>query len=267
MGLLETVGVLVFGGGIAAFCGLVGVGYLQTYWRVRKSDPTDARRIRESGRQVELVGTVRAHEDVPRSPFSETKSPVYEWNVSEEKPRDRDSEPLTLDFGEVTEPFVLDDGTGDVLIRPEGAQLELDNETTVSVDPDESPPSGVATYIEETNGLPRDHDETRHYRESRLDLGADVHVYGPVREATASFDHPAGVDAVVGLENPEERTIRLGEDDLSTIVEKVKSDDARFVVSDGDKAEAERELLHSGLVWLVFGLAFGGFTVVAAILG
>ncbi|MFB6175743.1 MAG: hypothetical protein ABEI99_01115, partial [Halobaculum sp.] len=81
-GSVAAVAGIVVGG----FCGLVGVGYLQTYWRVRGNDPTDTAKIQESGRQVELAGTVAAHESVPESPFTKTESPAHEWKVYEERP-------------------------------------------------------------------------------------------------------------------------------------------------------------------------------------
>jgi hypothetical protein len=163
-----------------------------------------------------------------------------------------------LGAGEDSHPFILADGSGSVLVEPAGASLELQSSTVIEVDPDESTPPQVAQFLAETPDIDPDHQQTRRYRESRLDPGDDVHVLGPVREVGSSFELPGAVDAVVGLENPDERGLTVGEDDLSlsAITDQIRADHAAFAVTNTDEAGAARRYLKQGALWFGVGLVF-----------
>jgi hypothetical protein len=240
--------------GIGGLIALVGVGYLQTYNRVRKTDPVTIRRLTDTAK-VELSGTVKNHETTSVSPFTATECVAQDWTAEEYRGGGEDSNWSTLDFGETRHPFRLDDGTGAVLVDPDGATLELTDEETVEVGPDESPPPGVADYLAETDGVDRAHSRKRRYTERRLDVGEDIHVLGPVRRVGHSFDMPGGVDAVVGVEDSDRRFV-VGEDGLSELVEHLKTDTTRFVITAGSEREAQRHLLKRGLVIAGFGVVF-----------
>lgn len=240
-------------GGLIA---LAGVGYLQTYNRVRRAEPADVRRLTDTGSEVELSGTARVHEATSTSPFTATECLVQDWEVQEYRGSgDEGSNWSTLDSGETKHRFQLDDGTGAVLVEPDGATLELTKQETVKVGPDESPPAAVTDYLAETDGVDREHRRKRAYTERRLDPTDDVHILGPVRRVGHSVDMPGGVDAVIGLDDPD-RGFTVGEDGFSDLVEQIKADTMRFVITTGGEREAQRHLLKKGLFVTGFGTVF-----------
>lgn len=261
VGPVEQAVIVLFCLGIGGLIALVGVGYLQTYNRVRKTDPVTIRRLTDTDSEVELSGTVQVHEATSVSPFTGTECVVQDWKAEEYLGGGEGSNWSTLDFGETRHPFQLEDGTGAVLVEPDGATLELTGEEIVEVGPDESPPPAVTDYLAETDRVDREHSRKRRYTERRLDPGEDIHVLGPVRRAGHSFDMPGGVDAVVGLDDPD-RGFTVGEDGLSELVDQFKTDTMRFVVTAGSEREAQRHLLKRGLFIAGFGIVFGLVPVV-----
>jgi hypothetical protein len=242
--------------GLGGLMTVVGVGYLQTYNRVRKSDPVPVRQLTDTGIEVELAGRARTHEATRRSPFTDTECLVLDWKAERYRSGSEGSAWSTLDSGEARHPFRLDDGTGTALVGPRGATLELTNKETIEVGPDESPPSLISAYLDETDRVDRDHDHKRRYIEQRLEPGDDVHVFGPVQRIGHAVDMPGGTDAMIGVNDPD-RGLTVGEDDLSELVDRIKADTLRFVITTGTKREAEQHLLKKGLVIAGFGVVFG----------
>lgn len=242
---------LAIGGLIA----LVGVGYLQTYSRLRGTDPVDIRRLGDASGEVELTGTVQPHEETSTTPFTRTECVAHEWTVREYRGGGSGSTWRTLDSGEARHPFRLADGTGTVLVDPNGGTLELLSETTVEVGAEESPPPAVGAYLGETEAVDREHGRERKYVERHLEPGEDVQVFGPVRRLAHSADMPGGADAVIGLDDPD-RGFTVGEDGLSTLVDQIRTDSMRFTITAGDERESERHLLKRGLAMTGFGVVF-----------
>lgn len=255
MAIIGSLTVLLLALAVGGFMVLVGAGYLTTYARLRRSDPVDVRLLHEPSGAVELAGTAAVHEEIYRSPFTGSETLVQEWKVREYNPGRRSSW-RTLASDESTNQFVLEDGTGSVLVDPEGARHELLESITIEVGPDESPPPKIDRFLDAVDEVDHEHDQPRRYQESRLDPRDDVHVLGPVRESGHSFDMPGSVSAVIGVENPDDRGITIGEDGLDTIVEKVKDGSERFVLTNADESGAQRLMLKQGLVWLSAGLLF-----------
>lgn len=249
---------LAIGGLIA----LVGVGYLQTYNRVRKTDPVSVRRLTDTDTEVELSGTAKAHEATNRSPLTDTECLAHDWKVKQYRGSGtKGSNWSTLDAGETRHPFRLVDGTGTALVGPEGATLELTTEETIEVGPDESPPRAIDDYLDETDEIDREHDRKRRYTEQRLEPGDDVHVFGPVQRVDHSVDMPGGADAMIGLDDPD-RGFTVGEDGLPELVEQIKADTVRFVITSGTEREAKQNLLKKGLALAGFGTVFALIPVV-----
>jgi hypothetical protein len=242
--------------GIGGLMALVGVGYLQTYTRVRKTDLVPVRQLTDTGSEVELAGTARTHEATTRSPFTDTECVVLDWSAERYIGGSEGSSWSTLDEGEARHPFRLDDGTGTALIGPRGATLELTNEQVIKVESDESPPPGVSDYLDETDELDREHDRKRRYTEQRLEPGDDVHVFGPLQRVGHAVDMPGGADAMIGVDDPD-RGFTVGEDRLSELVDRIKADTLRFVITTGTEREARRHLLKKGLGIAGFGVVFG----------
>lgn len=241
--------------GIGGLIALVGAGYLQTYTRVRKIDPVDIQRLTDTDGEVELSGTARPHEETSRSPFTDTECLAHEWEAKRYRGGGRGPDWSTLDSGATRHPFRLDDGTGTVLIDPNGATLELLTEETIEVEPSESPPPAVSAYLDQTDSIEHEQTRTRRYTEQRLERGDDVHVLGPVRRLAHSVDMPGDADAIIGVSNPD-RGFTVGEDGLSELVDQIKTDTMRFVITSGDERKAERHLLKKGLFISGFGIVF-----------
>jgi hypothetical protein len=250
--------------GIGGIIALVGAGYLQTYNRVRTMEPVDVRRLTDSGSEVELSGTARAHEETSLSPFTNIECLAHDWKAKRYRGSGRGSNWSTLDSGATRHPFQLDDGTGTVLIDPNGATLELLTEETVEVEPDESPPPAVSDYLEQTETVTREHTRKRRYTEQRLEPRHDVHILGPVRRLGHSVDMPGGADAIIGVSDPD-RGFTVGEDGLSKLVDQIKTDTMRFVITTGDERQAERHLLKKGLFIAGFGIVFALVALVFAL--
>lgn len=271
MALLETLAIVVLAGGGGALLSLLGIGYLVSAVRVKRSDPVDVRALRDPAGAVELEGTAGVHEDTDRSPFTDTESLVHRWRIERRRPgggTSGTSKWATVDAGVETHPFVLDDETGAVLVEPAGANLQLETTETVGVDGGESPPATVADYLESTADLEVDDDQERRFHEARLDPGDDVHVVGPVRETGHSVDLPGGVDAVLGVEDPGDREFTLGEDGFRDFVDPMRSTAGdRFVVSNSDEAGTARNMLKKGALWFGMGVLFLAVAVGVVLFG
>lgn len=258
MSLLGRAAMFLLSAAGGGFLVLVGAGYLRNYRDMRGS-PADARRLAAGDGPVELVGTARAHGDPMRSPFTDTPTLLTEWQVQEyTRSGSTGSEDWSsLRWDQRSEPFVLETETGRVVVEPGGAQLNVDESDRVEVAPEQSPPAGVAEFVEADEHLDRESKFRRRFRESRIDPGDEVHVLGPVRTAAPDPTLPRDVDAVVGVEGHEERTIQVGEDDLATARDKAARDGYRFVLTRGGEAAAERRQLRNGLAWVALGAVVG----------
>lgn len=258
----ETVGptgqavIVLFCLAIGGLIALVGLGYLQTYTRVRRMDPVPIQQLADSDSEVELTGTARAHETTSHAPFTDTECLASEWKLREYRGSGgKGSNWSTLDSGETRQTFRLEDETGAVLVDPGGATLELTTEQTVEVDPDESPPPAISEYLDETEGVSREHARKRKYVEQRLTPGEDIHVFGPVWGTGQADELPGDAAGIVGVRETD-RGFTVGEDGLSEFVDQIKTDTTRFTITIGDEHEAERYLLKKGLLISGFGLVF-----------
>ncbi len=266
MALAQVIGVAVLMSVVGMVVTLIGVGHLWNYRRMKGASPADVRRLDDEGDEVELAGTAEVHETSSRSPFTDTETLVQEWKTEEYSQSSRSGNWNTLDSGESTHPFVVETDTGDVLVQATDATPYLETTTEIRVAPDESPPPPVAEYLTNTEGVERDHDQARRYVESRLDPGGDVHVFGPVRETGLSVDLPGGVDAVVGVDDPDYGWT-AGEDSLSDLVEQVRSDTDQFIVTNADETGAQRRMLRIGALWLGLGLVMLSVPVLVVLFG
>jgi hypothetical protein len=275
-------------GGIGAVVTAVGVAYLRGYWRVRRTDPTDAVAVSPEQDVVELTGTAHPVGEPYRAPFSDADALLCEWSVERHDTTGDGSSWREIDSDQAFAPFRLDDGTDETIVDPNGAEWTLQSDFTVETEPDSRPPLEIRRYLEETpfESLYRtDEDERRtdkrRYRERRLDAGSEVYVYGPVQsgpirgvpetegEPVVSSDRAAEERAVSGrattfltpgivpgVGEPEE-TFSLGAADESVV----------FVVADGGEASAQRRLLKRGLAVTAIGLVLFLFPLVAVLFG
>lgn len=252
---------LVFGVLPGVLMAVLGAGHLWNYARMKRSDPIDIQHVDVPSGTVELTGTARVHEDTSRSPFTDTETLLCDWKAEYYSPSREGSNWNLLKSGETRHSFLLHDETGTVRVDIDGASPYLQETRTIEVEGDESPPPPIQTFLEATDEIDREHDRARRYHESRLDPGDDVHVFGPIRKSGAS------IDAVVGVENPDERGITIGEDDLtwSTITDKVSSNPDPFIITNAGEAGAERQMLKLGAIWFGMGLVFLVVSVVVLV--
>lgn len=263
--------------------GLVGVGYLQTYYTVWQSNPADLRAVSDADEAVEVAGTVEPHKDTLNAPFTGSECVLYEIKLIElgmsqaqkrryrERMRESDTD-VHLTSKNINErtlvtdgeslPFVVATDTGEALIKPESSQWEITTQDDVDVQSGEEPPERIADWLNTQPHIELVADDERIFRESRLDVGEAVHIYGPVKQAGSSFDLPGGVKVVIGLENPGSDNFVVGEDSLSDLIDQIRSENrTRFVISTGGEIEAERRLLKTGVFWGGVGAAFLGLGV------
>lgn len=243
---------LIFGVLPGALMAFVGAGHLWNYVRLKRSDPVDIQRLDASSGTVELIGTAHVHEETSRSPFTDTETLLCDWKAEYYSHSREGSNWKLLTSGQARHSFLLEDGTGTALIDTDGASPYLEETTTIEVEAGESPPPPIQEFLETTDEIDPEADRTRRYHESRLDPDTDAYVFGPVRESDTS------VDAVIGVENPSDRGLTIGEDDLtpSKIAEKVNSDTDQFIITNADESGAERQMLKIGAIWLGLGLLF-----------
>lgn len=65
-----------------------------------------------------------------------------------------------------------------------------------------------------------------------------------------------GSDVVIARDNPEDSFV-VGEDNLSDLIQRIKSDNlSRFIINMGGELEAERRLLKNGIFWGGVGVVF-----------
>lgn len=199
-----------------------------------RSDPVDVRQLAAESGKVELTGTAQTHEAADRVPVTDTETLLCEWVISQSG----GSESNEKGSATYKNPFVLENDTGSVL-----------------VDPDETPPTPIVEFLESTRWLSADSPTCRWYRESRLDPGDHVHVYGPVREVGHSVDIPGGVTTVVGLENPQPDEIDVTQLTLSGIKERTLAGfEQSFSITNGDETTATKQVRTGGLALTTIGL-------------
>jgi hypothetical protein len=147
--------------------------------------------------------------------------------------------------------FVVDDGTGRVLVNPEGADVHLESQS-VTVPPGTELPERLARYVESTDAVkPQDRKvnllvtqvnlgNRQRFTERRLDIGEAVYVYGQATRGPTVEWGSNLVDATVG-------------DGDGTPV---------FVISDTDERGTAWRIARGGLWRVGLGLVFVGLVAV-----
>ena len=186
--VVPIVGLLLIGIGIAG----VGYGYRRRRQRaaIASVETTDALCVTPG--PAEVYGTAEpADNGSMRAPFSKGGCLLAEWKVEEWEESGKHSSWRTEGSGTLTVPFYVGDDTGQVLVRPGGAAVELsgDRETT-EVGVDETPPEPIREFIEmeSTPGEPSEalvgaldwgtRIGDRRYHQRVLQPGEEVYVHG-----------------------------------------------------------------------------------------
>jgi hypothetical protein len=166
---------------------------------------------------------------------------------------------------EQSQPFIVATDTGKALIEPESGQWQITTQEDVHVRSGEKPPERLTNWLDSQPEIDLISDYERVFREQRLDVGEEAHIYGPVQQAGSSFDLPGGVNVVIGLSNPGDRFV-VGEDSFSDLIDQIRSENrTRFVISTGAEIEAERRLLKTGVFWGGVGAVSVGVGIFLAV--
>ncbi|WP_254837672.1 E3 ubiquitin ligase family protein [Natronomonas marina] len=189
---MSSIGTIL--GVLVAVGGLVSAGY--GYRRRRRRDAiaavetTDALRVTPG--PTELYGTAEpADGGAMRAPFSEEDCVLAEWKIEEWEESGKHSSWRTEGSGTLAAPFYLDDGTDQVLVRPDEASVELSGGWgTTEVGVDETPPEPIQAFID-LDATPGEPNEAlvksldwgtqvgdRRYRQRTLASGEEVYVHG-----------------------------------------------------------------------------------------
>lgn len=155
----ELLATALFGGG-----GLVALGWgaisFRDGYEMWSNDPVEAAAVAEQRGVVEVTGTARPLEDTVVAPYTDTECLAHEHRtrVKEDGVGDDDNDRWrTVDRGEDSVPFLVEDDSGTVAVDPEGADLSMDEESLNS-------------------------NNRRRKTERRLDVGETVHVFGHRRD-------------------------------------------------------------------------------------
>lgn len=219
---------------------------------------------------VEIKGQARPADEPLTSPVTNSKVCAFKLEIEEEHQDDEGTEWNTvLEFQDQVE-FVVDDGTGEVLVEPSKADLDVELEETVHVNSHEAPPANVQEWAQTDAGqdivdmqIPRDEGgkdgvggkvtdafeshlqsraqrhlleesgDDRRYKERILEVGESTYVFGGAypKENEA---HATNVDNLV---------IRKHEGT------------GKFIVSDKSEAQRAEEGLVSTALLSAIGLA------------
>lgn len=257
--MVSVVAVIV--GSVFGVIGLVQLlqasSELRTVYHILRNDPVAIRELPTRSGPVEIEGTatVADDHDPVESIFSRTPCLAYEYEVEEYKSSGKHSSWQTVDEGNEFVPFVVEDATGEVRVRPENGEFRFE-EHTVRVGGGEEPPERIQQYIAGTEAVDSqnksldllvaelDVGNDQKFTERRLDPGEDVYVYGTVGRGGGSAWGSRLVDATVedGPEVPS------------------------FVVSDTWEQETARRISRSAFGKGAIGLFFGGIGLAVLLL-
>ena len=247
--VIPIVGLLLVGVGIAG----VGYGYRRRRQRsaIASVETTDALRVTPG--PAEVHGAAGPADDGPmRAPFSGDSCLLAEWKVEEWEESGKHSSWRTEGSGTLAVPFHVGDDTGEVLVRPDGATVELSGDwRTTEVGVDETPSDPIREFVEmeSTPGEPSGallgaldwgtQAGDRRYHQRVLRPGEEAYVHGTATRIESE---------------------RFGDDDFEIVAE---ADDGHpdsdvFLVADS----AESELLARRRDWVLY-VGFGAVVAVA----
>ncbi len=228
------IGLVIAGFGVAG----LGIGG-KSLWRWRRLSADDPIRIGEAitrSGTIEVEGTVQPHESTLESPHFGEECVAYEYKIEERRRRRSGNSGSrttwrTIDSGEESCPFIVEDGSGTAYVVPDGASFSLESERTRKTNAQGDPIRDDSTlnFSLSANlpGLGNLGVNNRRFTEKRLTVGSHCYVVG------AAERPPAGIDTDVSI---------------------VSTGASLFMISDATEAETRRRLLLRGAGYMVGGL-------------
>jgi hypothetical protein len=183
---------------------------LRTVWHILRNDPLPVRDLHGHRGPVKISGrAVEGDDGTVEAPFTGSRCLAYTYEVEELRSAGKTQSWQPLDTGMDGVDFVVDDGTGRVLVNPDGADIHLESHS-VTVPAGTELPDRLAEYVAATDAVaPQNRTvnllvtelnvgNRQRFTERRLDVGEDVYVYGLARKGPAVEWGSNLVDATVG---------------------------------------------------------------------
>ena len=250
-----VVGVVLVAAGVLA----AGHGYRRRRQRqaIAAVETTDALRVTPG--PAEVYGEAIAAESPLGAPFTDEDCLLAEWEIEEWEESGDHSSWRTEGSGTLAAPFHVADETGEVLVRPEAATVDLSgSRETIEVGVDETPPEPIRSFVE----LDSTPDEPSEAPIGALDWGTQIgdrrYHQRTLAPGESVFVH--GTATRVGAES-------FGDPDLE-IVEAADDghpDAGVFLVADGTEAELLERRRDAAIYLAGGGLAVVAGVVVAAV--
>ncbi|MDY7081193.1 MAG: GIDE domain-containing protein, partial [Halobacteria archaeon] len=139
--------------------GALFIGILALYGAVHKhrqkrlvtDTPTSKVRSLAMG-PVEFKGKAEKHEETLTSPFSDEECVAYTYGIEEYTKYHTDDGTeykwKSVEAGKRAVPFFVNDGTGRVLVDPDGAEMEMTKKNEYEVDEGDETPANVREFME-----------------------------------------------------------------------------------------------------------------------
>ena len=235
---------------------LAGGRRLRTVVHILRNDPLPVRDLHGHRGPVEIEGRAVAGDDgTVEAPFTGSRCLAYTYAVEELRSQGSGDGWETVDSGMGGVDFVVDDGTGRVVVDPSGADIHLESHS-VTVPAGTELPDRLADYVAATDGVdPQNRTvnllvteinvgNKQRFTERRLDVGETVYVYGQATRGPAVEWGSNLVDALVG-------------DGDGTPV---------FVIADTDERGTAWRIARGGIWRVVLGVAVVALVGVGALL-
>lgn len=179
--------ILIFAG-IGLFLFGAGVREAIRAVRLRRTAPVPVSGLSEASGRVVVTGVARKADRTVRAPFTDRDCLAYSWHVdavtTERGPDGVRFRRNVVDRGREAVPFLVDDGTGSVLVDPKGSDLRLAEAWVEDYRPD---PADRGDLVFDTGAFPGWEQYDPHYHEARLDEGETVAVHGTVEADTGGI--------------------------------------------------------------------------------
>ena len=183
---------------------------LKPLFHILSNDPLPVRKLHEHRGPVEIEGrAVEGDGGTVEAPFTGTECLAYSYEVEQERDTVHNRKEWdTLDTGLEGGEFIVDDGTGRVVVDPDGADIHAEAYTETVYAGDE-PPEPLAECIAdndavEPQGAPLALEGgeltsgwDQRFTEHRIDVDDSVYVYGQSRRDTSAEWGESRVDALV----------------------------------------------------------------------
>lgn len=256
--------ILLLGTLLVAAIGGYGLNALWRAYLIYTREPDDVRDATSGGR-IELEGTARPTSGTLDGPFTGKECLVCDYEVKEYRSSGKSSSWQTVQEDTIAVPFLVDDGTGTVLVEPVAVRTNLSREKRIQIDGGETPPARIRRFIEgnpdvdsentslDLKVIELDTGNKRRYVERRLDPGEPVHVLGHASYGREGLEYAGSVNATVGP--------RLADDgDHSWFARLQNRISGRgFVISDAKERVAAWRIAKPGLIAVFIAILVAGF--------